>query len=656
MASISSAKAAIQESSFVGQEPLWALVGSPNSGKSTLFNALTGLRVKVANYPGVTVERYEGRVPLSEHQAIRLVDLPGTYSFSPLSPEEKVTVDAIQGDIKSDRIPDGFVYVADSTSLSRTLPHLGALLQLTDKPIILVLTMIDELKARGGQIHPFKLERDLGIPVIGVVGNRGIGIQDLKDLLVHSEKWQRKSPQVPLPGEREPSFSWADQVLAQSYQAPTQGTPWTDALDRILLHPIWGVLIFVMVMVFFFQAIFQWASPLQDGLEKGVVSLGTWLLKSMPEGMFRSLLIDGVIAGVGGVLVFVPQIAILFLLIACLEQIGYMSRAIFIMDRMMGWVGLDGRSFVSMLSSYACAIPGMMSARNIPDPRNRLTTILVAPLMTCSARLPVYALLIAAFIPATSYGIFNLQGLVMLGLYIMGATAGLLLAWLLRRGPLRGSTMPFYIELPPYRWPTMITIFRAVWTPVWRFIKRAGTLILAASVVLWCFLNFPQTRVPASVKTRGDQATKSYQMERSYAASVGKTIEPVLAPLGFDWRIGIGLIASLAAREVVVATLAQTYGVVVSESDTKALQKKLKTTLKPPGAQKTHPLQGLAVALSLLIFFVFALQCTSTLAVMQRETGSWKWPLLSFGGLLLMAYAAAFVTFRITLWIGGVPV
>ena len=645
-----------EETSGLGEaeqkRQLLALVGSPNSGKSTLFNALTGLRAKVANYPGVTVERYEGLVSLPHHQQAMLVDLPGAYSFEALSPEEEVAVDVLTGNMPGSQTPDCILFVSDCTSLSRTLPQLGALLKLTEKPVILVLTMLDELKARGGQIHPFKLERDLGIPVVGVVGNRGIGLEDLRELLGSEEKYQRRKPRRSPPLDPEERFAWADGVLKESYQTPTEGTPLTDAFDKLLLHPVFGVLFFIVVMVFFFQAIFQWAVPLQDLMEQGVLSLGA-LFQSLPNHWLRQLLVDGVIAGVGSVVVFLPQIALLFLLITLMEHIGYMSRAAFLIDRLMGSVGLDGRSFVSMLSSYACAIPGIMATRGIPDPKNRLVTILVAPLMTCSARLPVYALLIAAFIPATTIGIFNLQGLVLLGLYLLGALSGLILAWFLRRGPLRGSTLPFYIELPPYRLPSLLTVFRGVWTPVMRFVRRAGTIILLASIVLWFLLNFPTVKVPASVQSKGEQAISSYQLENSYAAMMGKTIEPLIAPLGFDWRVGIGLVASLAASEVIVATMAQTYAVKATDENTKALQQVLPRYLRPPGSQKDDPVESLAVALSLLIFFVFALQCVSTLAVMKKETGSWKWPLISFSSLLLFAYSASFLTFRLTLWLGS---
>lgn len=630
-----------------------ALMGSPNSGKSTLFNALTGLRVKVANYPGATVEQVEGTMALPGGASCTLIDLPGSYSLAPLSPEEHVAVDMLHGRVEGCPAPEAVLFVTDSTSLPRSLPLVGSLLAEFDAPVILVLTMIDELKARGGKVRPIELQKALGIPVLGVVGNRGIGIDDLRALVAQPDKWQRK-PEAPLPpADADERFPWADAILEKAYEAPTEGTPLTDKLDKILLHPVWGLLLFAAVMVFFFQAIFLWAAPLQELMEAGVGGLGK-LFSGMPDGLPRRLIVDGVIGGVGSVVVFVPQIALLFLLLSFLEQVGYMSRAVFLIDRLMGWVGLDGRSFVSMLSCYACAVPGIMAARNIPDPRNRLVTILVAPLMTCAARLPVYALLIAAFIPAvTVWGVFSLQGLVMLGLYLLGAFGGLLGALLLRRGPLRGRTMPFYIELPPYRLPTLKTMARSVWSPVWRFLRRAGTLILAASIILWFLLHFPSTPVPTSVKKKGKQAVASFKIEKSYAAKAGKIIEPLIAPLGFDWRVGIGLVASLAAREVIVATMAQTYAIKTKGDSTKALSKALPALLKPPGATRHTRTQSLAVALSLLMFFVFALQCVSTLAVMHRETGSWKWPAISFVSLLGLAYVSSFVTYRLALWIGG---
>lgn len=628
-----------------------ALVGSPNSGKSTLFNALTGLRTKVANYPGVTVEHLEGELKLDTGQSYTLMDLPGTYSLEALSPEEQVAIDILQGEYSDKQRPDGILFVADTTTLPRTLPLLGSLMTQTTQPIILVLTMLDEIKARGGMVRPTELQQALGIPVRGIVGNKGIGLEDLKSLLSTPKKWERKPPKEIPPTETQERFEWADRILEKAFKAPEQGTLVTDKLDRVLLHPVGGLLVFAAVMLFFFQAIFSWAGPLQDLMTGGVEAVGKWLLV-LPPGWLRSLMIDGVVAGVGSVVVFVPQIALLFLLISFLEQIGYMSRAVFLIDRLMGWVGLDGRSFVSMLSSHACAIPGIMAARSIPDPRNRLVTILVAPFMTCSARLPVYALLIAAFIPKHTIGGFlNLQGLVLFGLYLLGTLGALVSAFVLRRGPMRGATLPFYIELPPYRLPTFKVMFSTVANPVSSFVKRAGTLIFAASIILWVLLNFPKVQAPTHVVKQGPEAVASYKIERSMAAHVGKTIEPVIAPLGFDWKIGVGLVASLAAREVIVATMAQTYAVKVDEENTKALRTTLQTQLKPPHVKKPTPQMSLAVALSLLMFFVFALQCFSTLAVMHRETGTWRWPVLAFVSMSALAYIASFVTYRLVLWL-----
>src|SRR5690606_19199675 len=349
-------------------------------------------------------------------------------------------------------------------------------------------------------------------------------------------------------------FAWADDILGQIYRPPRTGTPLTDRADSILLHPVLGVIVFALVMTFFFQAIFAWAAPLQDFMEGLVGSIGQGISALVPDGLLQSILVDGIVAGVGSVVVFIPQIALLFILLTLMEQIGYMSRAVFLIDRMMGWIGLDGRSFVAWLSSYACAIPGIMAARSIPDPRNRLTTILVSPFMTCSARIPVYTLLIAAFIPAkTIFGVLNLQGLVMMGLYLLGAVTALVVATVLRKGLLRGRTIPFYVELPPYRIPTGRALLRGVWTPVYRFIRRAGTVILLASLLLWVTLTFPRMDIPSAIAAQGEEAVASYQLQNSAAGRFGRLIEPFFEPLGFDWKITVGLVASLAAREVIVA-------------------------------------------------------------------------------------------------------
>ncbi len=630
----------------------YALVGSPNSGKTTVFNALTGLRSKVANYAGVTVQCSSGILNGARGRQAELIDLPGTYSLDPLSPEESLTLDFLQGKIPHEPAPDGIVFVADSTSLSRSLPLLGGVIQ-QGIPVVLVLTMIDEIEARRGSVDVRRLESLLGLPVIPVIGNRGVGIPELKLSLLGGRALKPPQPQVPPPQDALHRFQWADQILHKAYRSPTHETPLTDTLDRWMLHPVSGVLTFILVMVFFFQAIFTWAVPMQDGLDSAVAWMGSSLSALLPDGLVQSVIVDGILTGVGSVIVFIPQIALLFLLITLFEQIGYMSRAVFVVDRVMSWVGLDGRSFVALLSSYACAIPGIMATRSIPDFRQRLTTILVSPLMTCSARLPVYTLLIAAFVPAqTVWGFLSLQGLVMLGLYLLGSLTALIAAGLMRRGPLGGDSMPFYVELPPYRWPTLKALWRGVSSPVSRFLRRAGTVILVASMVLWALLSFPRVQVPVSVQQQGEAAAQSYQLERSLAAGIGRTLEPAFEPVGFDWRISIGLVASLAAREVIVSTLAQIYSVEAEDEDDPALRSVLQQRLAPPGTASPTPTQRLAVALALLIFFVFALQCMSTVAVMRRETGSWKWPIAAFSGMFVLAYAASFLTYRLTLWLG----
>lgn len=628
----------------------YALVGSPNSGKSTLFNALTGLRAKVANYPGVTVERLEGITKLPGGDEIELVDLPGVYSSKALSVEEHVTIRVLKGQMQGSPPVDGIIFVADATSLARSLPLLGSFLKI-GLPVVLALTMVDEIKARGGAVRPQRLQELLGIPAVGIVGNKGIGIDDLKAILDSEEQLRPASSRFPVPDGIQERFEWADEILDNSYQPPRIGTPLTDRVDSVLLHPVLGVAVFALVMTFFFQAIFAWAAPLQDFMEGLVGSTGAGVAAIIPDGLLQSILVDGVIAGVGSVIVFIPQIAMLFILLTLMEQVGYMSRAIFLIDRMMGWIGLDGRSFVAWLSSYACAIPGIMATRSIPDPRNRLSTILVSPFMTCSARIPVYTLLIAAFIPSqTVLGFLNLQGLVMMGLYLLGAATALTAATLLRRGLLRGRTVPFYVELPPYRIPTLRTLLRGVWSPVYRFIRRAGTIILLASLLLWVLLSFPRVEIPSSVAAQGEGAIASFQLQQSTAGRLGRLIEPVFEPLGFDWRVTVGLVASLAAREVIVATLGQIYATEAEADNLNRLSEILPEQLQTAHTGSNAAVYSLATALSLLIFFVFALQCISTLVVMRRETGSIGWPIAAFLCMFILAYSASFLTYRLTLW------
>lgn len=621
-----------------------ALVGSPNSGKTTLFNALTGLHQTVANYAGVTVEHAVGTV---EYQgtSVTLIDLPGTYSLAALSPDEEVVSRVLEGRMSDLPPPDGIVVVADATTLQRSLQLVGEVL-LLGRPTVLVVTMIDELKARHGALKLPTLKRMLGIPVVGVVGNKGIGLDDVRAMLVGSSSWV--APKVEVPASQEERYRWSDAIFEACVTAPRRDETLTDKIDRVMLHPVFGIAIFAALMFLFFQVIFAVAAPIQEVFEGAVLGLGTLVGGWMPSGVLRALIVDGVIGGVGGVVVFVPQIALLLLMIALLEGTGYMARAAFVIDRVMGWAGLEGRCFIALLSSYACAIPGIMATRGIPDPKSRLATILVAPFMTCSARLPVYGLLIGAFVPQqTLFGVFNLQGAVLFGLYLMGSLSALLAAMALKRGVLHGATFPFYMELPPYRLPTASVLWHRVSRGVWAFFRKAGTVILAASVLLWGALNLPQVDVPQDL--RGDEvAARTYQLEQSVAASVGRAVEPVFAPLGFDWRINVGLIASLAAREVIVSTLAQIYGFGGDEEDTAGLSERLREARTPAG----EPVYVLPTVLALLVFFIYALQCVSTLAVMRRETGSWRWPAFAFFAMFVTAYGMAWLTRMLAIALG----
>jgi len=609
------------------------LIGSPNSGKTTLFNALTGLRARVGNYPGVTVERREGDAWV-EGARLRVIDLPGVYSLAPLSPDEDVVARLLEGRLAGVPPPDGLVLTVDATSLERSLVLVAEVLRL-GLPLCLVLTMVDELRARGGSIDLAKLEDALGVPVVGVVGHRGVGLGELRRLLPHPERWSRP-PLLP-PSEPRERNAWLASVLARVLIARPGPSRTTEAIDRVVLHPVAGTLLFAGVMVLFFQLIFAWATPAMDALDTGVGALGETLRAALPAGLVSDFLVDGVLAGVGSVIVFLPQILLLFTLLYLLEDLGYMARAAFVVDRLMGRIGLEGRAFVALLSSYACAVPGIMATRTIPSPRQRLVTILVSPLMTCSARLPVYALLIGAFVPpVTVAGFLGLQGLVLLGLYVLGGTAALGAATVLSRTVGRGDALPFYLELPCYRMPPARLVVSQVWGAARAFLRRAGTIILLVSVVLWFLLHFPR------VETASGPEGARLALEASAAGQLGHALEPAIAPLGFDWKIGVGLVASLAAREVIVATLAQIYA--ASGPDGASLREAIRSDVDP---RTGRPVFTPATVASLLVFFVFALQCTSTLAIMRRETNSWRWPAFAFGYLLALAWGASFVTHRI---------
>ena len=613
-----------------------ALLGSPNSGKTTLFNALTGLRAKTGNYPGVTVDRRLGAVDTGEGE-ITLIDLPGTYSLHAVSEDEAVAVRVLKGEM-GEAPPDGIVMVADATTLQRSLPMLAEILQL-GRPTLLVLTMIDELKARGGDYDLFLFKKLLGIPVLGVVGNRGLGITDLRENLADPSSWARPAS-LPEPNT-EARFAWADDLLHQVERHPVQESGMTRAMDRILLHPVLGMAVFFAFLAIFFQAIFSWAAPAMDLFAGTTDALADWVLHVFPPGLLTKLLADGIIRGVGAVLVFVPQIALLFALIFFFEASGYMARAAFVVDRIMGWAGLEGRCFIALLSSYACSVPGIMATRSIPSPRDRLATILVAPFATCSARLPVYALLISAFIPDTKIlGPFTLQGLALMGLYILGGVSAILFAALFKRGLLRGASLPFYLELPPYRFPSIKSIAVQVWRRLRVFLQTAGSIILIGSILLWVLLNFPQTETPDHYTPAQAQA---HPLENSWAANIGHSMEPIFAPLGYDWRINIGLVASFAARELMVSTLAQVYAYPDDGEEFAGLGQLLSRndpiTGKPP--------LTLASAMSLLVFFVYALLCLSTFAVVKRETNTWRWPVFMMTYMFAVAWVGAWATYQI---------
>lgn len=601
---------------------LVAIVGPPNAGKSTLFNRLTGLRQKVANFPGVTVEHHVGKAHLEGHFDVDLVDLPGIYSLKPRSEDERVSFDVLNGKMDGLRRPDAVILVLDSTNLSRHLTLAAPILSL-GLPTLVLLNMADDLKLRGGEVDAEALANQLGTPVALISAAKGEGLNAVRRFLQGGIAVPRPV-ELPILQDVPKCRQWAANMSSEAgYQHPAP-PEWTRRLDGVFLHPVWGPLTFLAVVLAVFQAIFAWATPLMDGVE-ALVSwsggiIGSWL----PDGLLRSLVVDGVWSGVGAVVVFLPQILLLFLFIAFLEDSGYLARAALIADRTMARVGLQGKSFIPLLSAYACAVPAIMATRTIENKRDRIATILIAPFMTCSARLPVYTLIIAAFIPERPLlgGLFGTRAASMLGLYFLGFAAAILTARLLKSSILKSERAPFVMEMPPYRMPTMRSIGLRLFDRAMAFLKRAGTVILLVSIVLW---------ILASVPMSNGQPPK---IEDSLAGTLGRTIEPLIQPLGFNWKIGIGLISSLAAREVIVGTLGTIYGM-ESEGDTSGLQAALQRDLSFAGA------------VALLVFFAFAMQCMSTLAVVRRETGGWKWPAIQFLYMSGMAYVCAFLTYQV---------
>lgn len=600
---------------------LVALIGPPNSGKTTLFNRLTGLRQKVANFPGVTVEHHIGRAHLPGRHNVDIIDLPGIYSLNPRSEDEQVTYDVLHGRMPGLRRPDGVILVLDSTSLQRHLPLAAAVLTLR-LPTLVVLNMADELRERGGGVDTEALANQLGAPVVLVSAATGEGVKSVAQFLTGGIAVPR-AVELPVIQDVPACRQWAREVSRSARYTHPAPPVWTQRLDAVFLHPFWGPLIFAVVVAAVFQSIFTWARPLMDAVQAAVTASGEWMGAALPEGWLRSLVVDGIWSGVGAVVVFLPQILLLFLFIAVLEDSGYLARAALIADRTMARVGLQGKSFIPLLSAYACAVPAIMATRTIENRRDRIATILIAPFMTCSARLPVYTLIIAAFIPERPFlGPFmGTRAAALLGLYLLGFLAAIATAKVLKSSILRSERAPFVLELPPYRMPTLSSIGLRLLDRALAFLKRAGTVIVAISLLLW---------ILASVPAVDGQPPP---IEQSLAGTLGRAIEPLIAPLGFNWKIGIGLITSLAAREVIVGTLGTIYGM-DPDHNSAGLQQALQRELTFGGA------------VALLVFFAFAMQCMSTLAVVRRETGSWKWPAIQFAYMGTLAYLSAWAAYR----------
>ncbi len=598
-----------------------ALVGNPNCGKTSLFNRLTGTRQKVANYAGVTVERKEGRLQLPSGRQLSILDLPGAYSLQATSPDEAITRAVCLGEMAGESRPDLLVCVVDATNLRL---HLRFVLELRalGRPMLLVLNMMDDANRRGIQIDQALLSEKLGLPVVTTIATQADGVQGLlQQLDLEWRDWV-----APVVTDGQDRHQQVRQLLAETVKMSALTDQRDDRIDRFLLHPVWGLLSLAVIMFLIFQAVFAWAAPLMDGIESLFGTISTVIAGQMSDGVLKSLLLDGIIAGIGGVLVFLPQILILFLFILILEESGYLPRAAFLLDRLMFKSGLSGRSFIPLLSSFACAVPGVMATRSIQDPRDRLATIMVAPLMTCSARLPVYALLIGAFIPSQSVaGLFNLQGLVLFALYAAGVTSALAVSWVMKKIHRDRTEHALLLELPSYRVPSWRSVSLGLYERASIFLKRVGGIILALTILLWFLASFPAPP---------DGATRA-AIDYSFAGQLGHMMAPIFAPLGFSWQICIALIPAMAAREVVVAALGTVYA--LSGSDDALAQQ-----LSPLLADQW----SLATALSLLVWFVFAPQCIATLATVRRETGSWRHVSIMTAYLFGLAYLMAMLTYQ----------
>jgi ferrous iron transport protein B len=613
--------------------PLVALVGNPNAGKSALFNALTGARQKVGNYPGVTVERHSGRMALPDGRPIELVDLPGAYSLDPGSPDEQVTRDVLLGRQQGERLPDAILTVVDASNLDN---HLRFTLQLIalGLPIVVALNMVDLAERDGLKLDPEALERELGVPVVSTVAVRRRGLDALKERMAEMVKGVTRIR--PSPGVQHDIVLLqrrARQIATAVTVSETAARRWTHRLDALFLHPVAGPLILLATMFLMFQAVFAWSEVPKGFIEDGMKWLGTEIGTALPDGVFRSLIVDGVIAGVGAVVVFLPQILILFAFILVLEATGYMVRAAFLMDRVMASVGLSGRAFIPLLSSFACAVPGIMATRTIADEKDRLTTILIAPLMTCSARLPVYTIIIGALIPnkAVLPGM-GLQGLVLFALYILGILGAFVVALVLRRTVTKGATSGFMMEMPKYQWPSARDVLLGLWQRALIFLKRAGTIILYTTVILWALLSFPKPPEGSGIS----------QVDYSIAGRIGSGLEKIVAPIGFNRDMALAVIPAMAAREVAVAAIGTVYAIDNADDDSG----------KASIQQQLQKHWSLPSALAFLMWFVFAPQCISTIAVTRRETNGWKWPAFMIGYLFALAYVAAGITYWSAIGLG----
>lgn len=737
-----------------------ALLGNPNTGKSTLFNALCGERQRVGNFPGVTVEKRTGSMDI-DGRPFEVVDLPGTYSLAPRSPDEMVTVDALLGCNGAAVSPDVILCIVDASNLERNLYLVNQVLEL-GRPVVIALNKTDLAAEQGVTLDADLLQRRLGVPLVPTQAHRLVGLEPLRQSLsaaaqsepprttspfpevfcrevaalvqqsergrpaplprhlaerllldasghlenasppladaelqtaIHAARQRLAEAGYPVPAvEASSRYAWVSSVLAgAARRAPRRATTFSDRLDTILMHRVWGLVIFALPIVVMFQAIFAWAAPLMDWLDRSFAALGDLVGGVMPEGVLRSLVVDGVIAGVGSVLVFLPQILILFVFISLLEECGYMARAAYLMDRVMVRIGLCGRSFIPLLSSFACAVPGIMAARTIENRRDRLLTILIAPLMSCSARLQVYSLLIAAFIPDHRYlgGWVRLQGLTLLALYLLGIVTAVIVAWALRRTVLRGETPSFVMELPSYQLPSPRNVTARVWEAGQSFVQQAGTLIFAVAIIVWAAAYFPHDpRIEQNVRSQFaaqwrqlDAAAESTEdsaaardpaqsnqrraalerhlenevaaayIEHSYLGQAGKWIAPLVRPLGWDWRIGCAVIAAFPAREVVIGTLGVIYQLGRDQDEASG---SLRATLRAATWPDSHqPVFNVPVALSLMVFFALCVQCAATLAVIRRETDGWGWPLFTFVYMSVLAYVGALVTYQVGMWLAG---